>query len=235
MKILVFLSDNRLLSTDIHSAEYNSLVAAINYQYCKKHGYDYIYYRPYLNKNDIILNNCLDPNSGVPRHASWSKLLSTMNALELNYDYVVYIDTDCIFKDFNKSLEDFIQPYSQDIIFLNNKPWGGHLPCAGFYVCKVNDYTRKFIKCWYNYSIPEKNTEHAWEQDALWKIFKQYNVAIVYSEMMFRNESGQFLRHVASHEKYNRLPYFKKFIQDNNIDYLTNIQQIQVISFDTNT
>ena len=27
----------------------------------------------------------------------------------------------------------------------------------------------------------------------------------------------------------------KIFIQDNNIDYLTNIQEIQVISFDTNT
>ena len=34
------MSDNRPLSTDIITATYNSLVAAINYEYCKKYGYD---------------------------------------------------------------------------------------------------------------------------------------------------------------------------------------------------
>ena len=49
MHILVFMSDNRKLDKNIRSAEYNSLAAAINYEYCKKYNYDFIYYRPYLN------------------------------------------------------------------------------------------------------------------------------------------------------------------------------------------
>ena len=98
MKICVFMSDNRLLSNDINNANYNSLTASINYEYCKKYNYNFLYYRPYLDNKEIIdLYNCPDPNSSELRHAAWSKLLSTQLALQLDYDYIVYIDSDCIF------------------------------------------------------------------------------------------------------------------------------------------
>ena len=57
-RILVFMSDNRKLHGSLAGADYNSLVAAINYEYCKKHGYDFIYYRPYLNNKDEIKSFC---------------------------------------------------------------------------------------------------------------------------------------------------------------------------------
>uniref|UniRef100_A0A6C0IJ54 Uncharacterized protein n=1 Tax=viral metagenome TaxID=1070528 RepID=A0A6C0IJ54_9ZZZZ len=34
MKILVFMSDNRPITSDLYNSEYNSLVAVINYEYC---------------------------------------------------------------------------------------------------------------------------------------------------------------------------------------------------------
>lgn len=224
------MSDNRLKSTD-----YNSLVASINYEYCKKYGYDFIYYRPYLDNEMVVLNNCLDPNSETPRHAAWSKLISTSKALELDYDYVAYIDSDCIFKDFNISLKDFIRNNinAKDILFFNNKPWGDDLPCSGFYICKVSLYTKQFIKDWYNYNIPERNTLHAWEQDALWKIFKEYNIQICNTQTFLIEENNQFLRHVSTFEKNNRLPYFKKFIETVGIDYPKNIKEIKTIEFTT--
>jgi hypothetical protein len=227
------MSDNRLLSADIESADYNSLVAAINYEYCKKYGYDFIYYRPYLKNDEVIMNNCLDPNSEAPRHAAWSKLLSTSKALDLDYDYVVYIDSDCIFKDYNQSLEDFIKPFSnKNIIFLNDKPWSNNKPCSGFYICKVSSYTRKFLRHWYSVDLPENNTQHPFEQAALYKIYEQYNVQLV-DDWMFREKDIQYLRHIGTDQNKLRIPYFKKFIKRKRINFSKNIQELYVINYDT--
>lgn len=230
------MSDNRKLQGTVHNAEYNSLAASINYEYCKRNKYDFLYYRPYLNDGDTtVLFNCKARSTNELRHASWSKLLSTVLALQLDYDYVVYIDSDCIFKEFNQTLEDYVKPYlEKDIIFLNNKPWGDTMPCAGFYICKVNEYTKRFLHDWYDVNIPQKNTQHAWEQDALWEIYEKYNIGIKDS-WMFREEEGQFLRHVATHDSNNRIPYFSTFHTSKNIDYEKNISEIKVVHFNTDT
>ena len=240
MRILVFMSDNRfVLGNDYNSLDYNGFVAAINYEYCKKHDYDFVYYRPYLqNKNEIKLLNCRNPTTRALRHASWSKLLSTSLALKSksSYDYVVYIDSDCIFKDFTQTLEDFIMPHTdKDILFLNNRPWNTNKPCAGFYICKVNVFSQHFLRDWYNVNLPEKDTQHAWEQDALWKIYKHYNVGII-DGWMFREKKHQFLRHIGSNEKKNRIPYFTNFIYIHNIPLRRNLEEIHEFhenAFDT--
>ena len=228
------MSDNRPLESNINISAYNSLVASINYEYCKKHNYDFIYYRPYLSDINIIdINNCIDPNTNNPRHSAWSKILSTKLALQLSYDYIVYIDSDCIFKNTEQTIEPFIEPYTKsDVIFLNNKPWGDDLPCSGFYICKVCDTTKQFINDWYNVNIPEYNIKHIWEQAALWEIYSKYNIAIVDS-WMFKEVDGQYLRHVGSTEHNIRIPYFLDTIKKYNINYSQNINNIQNISYST--
>lgn len=239
MRILVFMSDNRILNNEKDKATYNSLVAAINAEYCKKHNYDFIYYRPYLDNKEIItLYNCIDPHTNTLRHASWAKQLSTNLALELNYDYVVYIDSDCIFKDFNYTLESIIQQFSdKNIIFFNNKPWGDNVPCGGFYIAKVCDYTKQFFIDWFNVNVQLFNKKHPWEQDALWRIFHKYNI-VVLDTWMFREIEGQFLRHVGccdeSNDVNHRVNYFTKFINDKNINYEATITEIKCIDFNTN-
>ena len=234
MRILVFMSDNRNLETNIDISNYNSLVAAINYEYCKKHNYDFLYYRPYLDDNTITnLYNCIDPNTKLVRHSAWSKLLSTSKALKLQYDYVVYIDSDCIFKDLQKSLEVFIEPYTEkDIIFLNNKPWGNDKPCSGFFICKICPRIIQFVDDWYNFNFNGKKNPCRWEQGALWLMFKEHNIEIVDS-WMFREEKGQYLRHVGSNENKIRIPYFTRFIKENDINYTQNICEIKVVEFNT--
>ena len=231
-KICVFMSDNRKLSYDFENTDYNSLVASINYEYCKKYNYDFYYYRPHLN-NNYSINNCINPISKNMRHASWSKLLSTDQALSLNYDYIVYIDSDCIFKNFNQSIEDIIKLLlNYDTIFYNDFPWSETLPCAGFYICKTNFKNKQFINEWYNTDIPNNDTIHNWEQDALYKIYKNYNIYIL-NGCMFREKDGQFLRHIGSDDKHNRIPYFKDFIISNNIDYKSNILNINCVEYNT--
>ena len=234
MKICVFMSDYRLLSNIYDTANYNSLTASINYEYCKKYNYNFIYYRPYNNNIETIdINNCIDPNTNLPRHFSWSKLLSCLKTLKLEYDYVVYINSDCIFKNFNISIEKFIEKHiNKNITFLNNKPWGDHYPCSGFFICKNNNISVDFIKEWFNFNIPEKNTQHTYEQEALWRIYQGNDIGIINS-WMFREEADQFLRIIGNHENNNRIPYFKNYIKLNNIDF-NNIDLIKCINYNTN-
>ena len=236
MRLLVLMSDNRVLEKTIGNAQYNSLVAAINYEYCSIHGYDFIYYRPYLIDRDACnLNISIDPITKTQRHAAWAKLLSTSLALNLDYDYVVYIDSDCIFKDFNQSLEDFIKPYLQNnVVFLNNKPWHTDRPCSGFFIVKVNETTKQFFDIWYSFDFNGRINPCRFEQGAVWSLFTipQYNIAIV-DAWMFKEEKCQFLRHVGTHDDRARMPYFSAFIQSNSIKYEENISKIRVIEFDT--
>ena len=245
MKILVFMSDNRPLDKTMENANYPSLAASINSHYCKKFGYDFFYYQPYLHKKatrknktiktmelekkgftkDNQIYNCIDPNTKETRHAAWSKILSGQKALRLSYDYVVYIDSDCIFKK-AKSIEEFIKPYHQDILFLNNKPFNHDKPCSGFFILKNNAITKQFLKDWYHVQLPEKNKIHPWEQDGLWTMYKPYNIGLI-DEWMFVEKKGQMLRHV---DLPNRIPYFKTFMQKHDIPFA---KDITVIPFST--
>jgi hypothetical protein len=231
------MADNRPLDTNFDTAAYNSHVASINYEYCKKFNYDFTYYRPYLHdRNSLSLYNCYDENTGGLRYAAWAKLLATKVALNLGYDYVVYIDSDCIFRNFDVSIEDFIKPYlDKNVIFLENIPFDEDHPCSGFYVCKVNSETKHFITEWYATNIPDKNTIHAWEQVALHQIYKNYNLAVVKKAMMFYEEPNQFLRHISSGLESHtyRFNYFRDFIEANNIDYKKNIENIVFVEFNT--
>ena len=236
MKIPVFMSDNRSIGSDFDTASYVSLVACINAAYCKQHGYDFVYYQPYF-KNQFPLNvfNCKNFQTGARRDAAWSKLLSTIKALRAGYDYVVYIDSDCIFKDFTKSIESYILSNSdKDIIFFNNNPFDYDKPCSGFYICQTSKNTETIIRDWYNIDLPEKNENRAWEQDALWCIYKTLNAEIL-DEWMFEEKAGQYLRHISSYceeSKNLRLTYFKDFILKRGLN-MKNNEFITQIAFDT--
>lgn len=190
MKFLVLISDNRSIDSNIQTAQYNSLVAYINKAYCNTHGYDFVYIRPYYKDLEIhTLNVCKD-SDGKLRHASWAKLLAIQHCYNtMSYDYIVCIDSDCIFKNFDVSLESIVtNPLYENIniIYGSNIPWQ-KLPCCGFFIVKVNDETKHFIESWYKYKLPAyesnewKNTlimskqyctydwlpDTHWEQDAL--------------------------------------------------------------------
>ena len=237
MKILVCMSDNRRLRGDLETADYNSLAAAINASYCKAQGYDFCYYRPYLNdRAEEPLFNCLDA-AGRQRHASWSKLLSMQKALVLqDYDYVVYIDSDCIFKDWSQRLEDMIRPHaSSDILVTTDAPFHPGFPCAGFFILKVGSVSRQFLQDWYGVDMPRRNKGRYWEQSALWSFFKTRPELTLIDNCNFFKEGGpdQCLRHIASFQKALRIPYFRDFIAAKGISFGAAIKGISVVDFST--
>ena len=229
----MIMSDNRKLFPTLKGADYNSLSAVINKEYCKRHGYDFIYYRPHLPDNMYSVYNCKDPHSGALRHASWSKLLSMSRALTESYDYVVYTDSDCIFKDFDHKIEDFVGPTTADVLVTSDQPYRKTKACAGFFICRVNDAARKFISDWYNVNLPERNIKHSWEQAALDTIMKRPEFGIMDNGNFLFETEGQPLRHVTGHKKSMqlRLEYFSEFIEKNNIPY--DISDIRCEEFTT--
>lgn len=235
-RICVVMSDNRPLQPTFANSQYNSHCAVINYSYCLQHGYDFTYYRTYLGQKDSYsLYNCIDPNQpSETRHAAWSKLLSILDAMDRPYDWIAYIDSDCIFKDFDTRIEYFFSDYlNKNIVFLNNMPWNPDKPCSGFILCRVDSTTRKYVQDWYSFHLPHNNKRHPYEQNALWQLFQKWDsYGLVYS-IMFGESQHQFLRHLCHHDNEQRNHYFRQFIADKGIDYKSVLPDISCKEFDT--
>jgi hypothetical protein len=155
-------------------------------------------------------------------------------------------------KDQKRTIETYIEPYKdKDIIFLTNfmngYSKGIPLPCAGFFILRVNDFTRKFLKEWYEFKLPERNTDLYWEQDALWLLMYGLEPSIKYldelyklmipnkkiipniavlDDLMFTEKDGQFLIHVTHRVNEHRIPYFTNYILDNKLEYQRLVKEI---------
>jgi hypothetical protein len=238
MKIAVFISDNRPLDFNKETCQYNSCAAYINAIYCMGYKYDFYYFKPL--GSDVFV--CRDQNTGEKRHASWSKLQSAyllLTTANKNYDYVVCIDSDCVFKNIKKSLESIITTYpDHDIITANNLPYHPELPCCAFFICKNTEWTRQFLKHWYTYKNPPSESEEwsnvlkianatykipnfelgeYWEQDTLWLLLQNPEIAAhihVWDEsIMFEQSADQYLIHI-SHERHTlRKPYLLSYVE----------------------
>jgi len=117
LRILILQIDNRELEPQLDgNTSYPSLTAVLNYNYAKLHGYDYRYYHPYMNVEEVEKKyNVNPPDFGAGnedgrsqvtafhaslkefRGASWSKLplLWHVATTSINdYDLVMYLDSD---------------------------------------------------------------------------------------------------------------------------------------------
>jgi len=70
----------------------------------------------------------------------------------------VYIDSDCIFRNFNIPIEHNIYKYNSSRIFSSNYPWHPTLPCAGFFICKNTIENKHFLEKWYTHRMPTYNS-----------------------------------------------------------------------------
>lgn len=246
-KILILMSDNRDLSNNIDESDYNSLATYINYKYSTTHGYDFKYLQPRLN-NKVEIFNCYSPSNKI-RHASWSKILSVIKIMKEypTYDWIFYLDSDCVFNDNTKTIYEFLLnsrntkgtdlDFKQNLFFMNSLPWSSDLPCAGFFIIKNNNEMLQFMEYWYSDESVEKfNTIHPWEQNSL-QFNLKYDCEII-DDWMFRERPSQFLRHIGSEEHNNRIPYFKSVINaiDTNDEYSEVMKHLsnEIITYNTN-
>jgi lipopolysaccharide biosynthesis glycosyltransferase len=254
-EILVLMVDNRQLSNEYDINNYWSNTAYINKNYCDKYGYDFKFINPYYKVSANDLYSCIDINTNELRHGTWSRIPVILYYLNNSYKYIVYIDSDCIFKNFNIFIEDKINKYADSsIIFQSNAPWHPTLPCSGFFICKNTVENSKFLKKWYTYKMPTYESEEwqntlkmaqqmnsydwhpgkHWDQDILWILIANnlYNtnckLVIDTSEVGLIEKEGQYIRHVSTAEINTRNNYFNNIIIEmckNNYPSYTDIIQ----------
>lgn len=89
--------------------EYGKYSAKINEAYCKKHGYDWYVETELINKK---------------YHPYWNKLLLIESNLVFSacrWDYVMFIDADACFTNFDITLDKFIDPVRPVTVAYQNK------------------------------------------------------------------------------------------------------------------
>jgi hypothetical protein len=234
---LILMSDNRKLQSNLQEADYNSLTTVINFTYAKKNKYDFLYLNPILSGQ--VFYNCLSPSNNL-RHPSWSKIISVLKIIKdfKKYEQIVYIDSDCIFKNQKISIQEYLSSIknieknnidlSSDIYFMNNQPWNYDLPCAGFFITKNNEKTNHFFNLWFNDDTNNIfDIKHPWEQITLqFSLFKNKELLKLelIDDWMFREKENQFIRHIGSEEANNRVPFF--YSEIHKLDLAKNFSQI---------
>jgi hypothetical protein len=167
---------------------------------------------------------CYNPRLREARCGSFAKLVAMRDAIALPYETIVYIDSDCIFRNHERSVEDFTTtcpvhagvPFEQACTgHLRNIPWTPDLPCAGFFIARNTPRTHAFLKKWWDYPNPEHAFQHDFEQSSLREIYPEVSDRIcVWDAIFFQEQEGQWLRHVSSDQRELRLPYFRRMVDE---------------------
>ena len=121
-KILFITYDNRYVEEYIKVHNYN-----IN-KYVEKYGYKYIYY-----------NKC---NENV----YWCKIYMVLDALKKNsYDYVCWLDSDTIIKNFDIDIGNIINMFTSDIFIGSDNNSKFDLTNSGVFIIKNSEIGQKFL------------------------------------------------------------------------------------------
>lgn len=106
-------------------------------EYSKKYGHKYIFY-----------NKCNENNY-------WCKVYMVLDALETNkYDYVIWMDSDTLIKDFDMDINKILNSYSSDILIGSDNNPKYDLINSGVFIIKNTDIGIQFLRDCINY-IPE--------------------------------------------------------------------------------
>ena len=152
------------------NVSYGPYSEEINKKYCEEKGYTYI---------------CKKDNSKIReisegRSFHWCKVKLVQEILNTNnFDYILFLDADAIFSDFNQNIEDFIDS-NYDMVFAEDV--GHHSSMnTGVFLSKNSEWTKNFLTIWWesgntfkgkdsqDLSIMEENLEKVgYFKEALW-------------------------------------------------------------------
>ena len=128
--VVQFYTDNVL---------YGDFSRKINQRYCDKNNYEY-----FVETNSDKILSSIDGRSHT-----WYKPRLINEALKRfpNCDYVLFLDIDAIFINENRKIEEFIE---DDTDILMTKDYGPSLVNAGVMLLRNSEYSRKFLKMWWD-------------------------------------------------------------------------------------
>lgn len=210
--------DRPVLEGAMARQSYPSLAFEINRIFCEKKGWDLRYEQYQLPKTWFGTLPAYSSSAGQVRAASWVKLLAVQRALELGYEFVVWIDSDCIFynhdADWDEIMSNFDQP---EVLFLSwlDRPFYHDQFCAGFFIVRSDSQVKSLLRSIWN-APSEYSWKHVYEQSALNEALRKWpksSVILVDEPMFSLEESHQKLLHIASFDHEKRLPSFMAWFE----------------------
>lgn len=193
--------------------------------YCKINKYDY-----------ILLNGSLSD-----RFLAWDKILALKKYL-LKYDYLLWIDSDAIFKNLNKKIEDYI--LDDSIVIIGKDPNKDIYANSGVFLLKNNSEAITFLdEVWNSPVKVEENNYSGWlyEQGIICELLKEnkYKHYIVLNfdlNCHLYYYKDQFIIHYmgarSNAERYNEvINEIKSFNRENKFKEMTGTIFIQIASY----
>jgi hypothetical protein len=225
-KVCVVMGDDRhVLTGEPAFRSYPSLAYEINRLFCESRSWDFRYERYQLPSRPWGRLSAFAHKPRQHRAASWIKLLAVYKVLELGYDFVVWIDSDCIFYDHDANWDSILENFDQsDLQFLSwvDRPFFTDQFCAGFFVVRNSDIVRRMLVDLWN-DPSEYSWKHVFEQSALNRFFKSKpsEWSLIIDEPMFQlEEPSQKLLHIASFDHEQRVPTFQSWFVKNKKSFL---------------
>ncbi|MDA9151492.1 hypothetical protein N9N85_01910 [Schleiferiaceae bacterium] len=219
-RICVVMGDDRPVVTGVNSkASYSSLAYEINRRFCDKKGWDFRYEKYALPKRPWGVWQGYSRQVSEHRAPTWIKILAVHKTLKLGYDFVVWIDSDCIFYDHDRSWDEVFAEFNHQglqLIGWLDKPFHSNKFCAGFFIVRNSKEVKNMLE-----TIWLKDSKFSWafpyEQHELNSYLSESPATnyLFLDEPMFQLTSlDQFLLHVAGFEHQNRVPTFLKWFDD---------------------
>lgn len=164
------------------------------------------------------------------RAPAWGKLLAVREGLLLEYDRVIYIDSDAIFAAQNVRVETFLREFRRPgsetpiLTVLSNFPWMNIEANAGFMIWENSDEAKQLLETWWNLDVGRHNLDRQWDQEGLTghllregKNDYRSRIAIL-PEVSLLEKNGQFVRHVTAPHGWERLPRMRLGLRQYGID-----------------
>lgn len=202
MKILVTQFYTKNVQYAHHTIE-------INKKYCERHGYEY-----FVEDDTSKIKTELEGRS-----PTWYKPKLMLDVLErFNPDYVLFLDIDAVFVDFEDKIENYISP-DHDLLFTDDFSVHSKMN-AGVFIAKNTEWVRETMTKWWDIAdtlvgkdVPNLVISPGWEERAgyyktgLWH--DQSCLTYLYlNDNTFRQKTK-----IITHRKLNwREPFDKNFI-----------------------
>ena len=247
-KIAIITSDNRDLKFDNKKNTYVELCALINLNYAIKNRCDFFFFKiiddfnsKYLEKKEALTSYSTFARSC--KAASWVKLLTIYSSLSLKYEYIIYLDSDCIFNNQKIILDKIIRLLKKkQMLFYSDKPWNMNLPNCGFILIRNSYFNKNFIRNWWK-KFSFKNLTHPYEQFWLQKLwlnnpeFVKRKFLLLPDEICRLKDKKQFIFHMTSDFAKKRNYFFNNYININklNISFLKKKIRSKIVFFKPKT
>jgi hypothetical protein len=243
-KIAIITSDNRDVKFNNKKNNYVELSALINLNYAIRNKCDFFFFKiiddfniNYLNKKETLSSYSRLARSC--KAASWVKLLTIYSALKLNYEYIIYLDSDCIFNNQKININQIIRLLKKkQMLFYSDKPWNINLPNCGFILLKNSYFNKSFIKSWWQ-TFSLKNLTHPYEQFWLQKFWLNNSklvkkkIILLPDEICRLKNNKQFIFHMTSDFAKKRDHFFTNYAYKNklNINFLKKKIKSNIVFF----